>query len=113
MSGLAAKYGSLLTVVIVGLGNPYDDFTALKTMADAAKAEGANSSFLFCDRTANAISSAVSSMVSSTTDTKTALREGHRRGYTTRLDLVDEKDATVKFDWRYYLIRDHFVYDPR
>jgi Alpha-kinase family len=113
MSGLAAKYGSLLTVVIVGLGARQDDFTALQEMAEAANTNGAKSSFQFCDKTANSISSAVSSMVSSTTETKTALQEGRRQGYTTRHDLVHEKDATVKFDWHYYFISDHLVYDKR
>ena len=113
MSALAVKYGSLLTVVVVGLGNPYDDFSSLQAMAEAAKSQGAKSSFEFCNKTANSISSAVSSMVTSTTETKTALQEGRTRGYTTRQDLIHEKDAAVKFDWRYYRIADHFVYHPQ
>jgi len=113
MSGLAMKYGSLLTVVIVGLGNRNDDFVALKSMAEVANTGGVKSSFVFCDKTANSISSAVSSMISSTTDTKTALQEGRKRGYTTRDDLTHEKDAAVKFNWQHYRIAYHYVYDPR
>ena len=112
MSTLAAKYGSLLTVVVVGLGDPNDDFSSLRAMAEAATSQGAKGSFEFCNKTANSISSAVSSMVTSTTETKTALQEGRTRGYTTRQDLVHEKEAAVKFDWRYYSIDDHFVYHP-
>ena len=112
MTALAATYGSLLAVVVVGLGGPYDDFSSLKAIAEAANSQGAKSSFVFCNKTANSISSAVSSMVSSTTETKTALQEGRTREYTTRQDLVHEKEADVKFDWRYYRIAHHFVYNP-
>ena len=113
MKTIASRYGNSLTVTLVGLGDRYDDFSVLEEMASAAKEAGAKSSFDLCNKTVNSISSAISSMVSSTTETQTALKEGRRRGYTTREDLKAEKDAAIKFDWQYYWITDHRVYNPR
>lgn len=112
IASMATRYGDALTVTTVGLGNREDDFSALEAMASAATESGAKGNFEYCDKTAKSISSAISSMVTSTTETRTALQEGRRRGFTTREDLKEEKDAAVKFDWQYYLIKDHMVYDP-
>jgi len=81
-------------------------------MAQAATDAGAKGSFEFCQKTANAIQSAVSSLVTSTTESKLALRHGGASKFTQRDDLVKEDDATVKFDWQYFPIAEHFVYDP-
>ena len=109
----ASRFGQSFTVTMMGLGDPHDDFSSLKTMSKAASDAGAKGSFMFCNKTANSITSAISSLVTSTTESRVALQEGRRRGYTQRKDLVSEDDATVKFDWTYYRICDHLVYHPR
>ena len=83
---MASKYGETLSVNTVGLGNQYDDFSALKAIAEAAKACGSNGSFEQCDRTAHSISSSISSLVTSTTETRLALQEGRRKGFTQRTE---------------------------
>jgi len=109
---MAAEFGETFTVTMVGLGNLADDFSDLQGMAQAATDAGAKGSFEFCQKTANAIQSAVSSLVTSTTESKLALRQGGASKFTQRDDLVKEDDATVKFDWQYFPIAEHFVYDP-
>ena len=113
ISEMAATFGELLTVCMVGLGDVYDEFTPLKEMADAATAAGAKGSFERCERTANSISSAISSMVTSTTETRVALQEGGRKGFTERSDLTSEKFSFPKCKWEYFKIFDHYVYDPQ
>ncbi len=113
MSCMATRFGDSLNVTIVGLGNRGDQFMTLQAMADAAIKAGAKGTFEFCNKTANALSSAISSLVSSTTETRTALLEGRSKVLTTRADLKSEKEAVAKFDWQYFSILEHLIYDTR
>ncbi|KAL7511010.1 hypothetical protein ACHAXN_007945 [Cyclotella atomus] len=112
VSEMAEEFKETLTVNTVGLGNQYDDFTALLAIADAAKSAGAKGAFERCDHTANSISSSISSLVTSTTETRLALQEGRRKGYTQRTDLVSEKETSVKTNWEFFRIDEHFIYNP-
>eukprot|EP00804_Cyclotella_cryptica_P004564 CCRYP_006898-RB/>CCRYP_006898-RB protein AED:0.05 eAED:0.05 QI:2166/0.8/0.66/1/0.6/0.16/6/373/438 len=113
VSTMASEFGDSLTISTVGLGNRNDEFRPLKEIAEAATAAGAKGSFERCERTAHSITSAISSLVTSTTETRLALQDGRHRGYTQRSDLVSEKEAIVKTQWKFYRIIEHFVYDPR
>jgi len=113
ISDMASQFGEVLNVTMVGLGRHHDDFGCMRAMANAATNAGAKGTFEFCQKTANAISSAISSLVSSTTETRTALLEGRTRGFTTRTDLKSEKESLVKYDWQYFKINDHLLYDAR
>lgn len=110
---MASEHGEALSVKCVGLGNQYDDFSALEAISDAAIASGSKGSFERCDRTAHSISSSISTLVTSTTETRLALQEGRRRGYTQRTDLVSEENALVNPNWKFFEIVDHFIYNPK
>jgi Alpha-kinase family len=112
---IASRFSKQLTVKMVGFGNAYADFSALRSMVEAINAavDGAPAEFLYCDKISNAIGTAVTSLVTSLTATRTALMEGAtKRGYTKR-GIASEKETQIYNDWRYYSISDHFVIDPK
>ena len=112
IESLTKQFDDTFTVTIVGLGNPNDAFETLNAMSTAASNAGAKAKFEFCNKTANSITSAISSTVSSTSESRLSLMKGRRNRFTQREDLTSEKDAVVKFDWQYFWIQEHFVYNP-
>lgn len=111
LAHMSWEFGEAFTVSIVGIGDPNDDFSILKRMAEAATYAGAKGSFEFCGRTAISLNTAVSSLVSSTTVTRTSLMNGQSSTLTMRKGLQSEKEAVARFDWEWFEIHDHWVYD--
>jgi hypothetical protein len=112
---IAEKFGKQkLNITMVGFGNKLQDFSALKSMAEAAKdAPGDTSAeFLYCDKMANSMGSAITSLVTSLTASRTALMEaGATRGRTNR-NIASETESRLSNDWKYYAIHTHKVFDP-
>jgi hypothetical protein len=112
LTAMASQFGQSLSVKMVGLGSHDDDFSALCAMASAASSGGAKGSFEVCSKTANSISSVISSVVTSTMETRKTMQEGAHNRYTQREDLLSEKDSFPKFNWKYFSIANHFIYNP-
>ncbi|KAL7471353.1 hypothetical protein ACHAXS_011667 [Conticribra weissflogii] len=113
IQSMSLRFGEALNVTTVGLGNRHDDFTSLQAMATAATVNGAKGTFERCEKTAHSISSAISSLVTSTTETRLTLQSGQRIKFTERDDLTSEKMSFPKFNWQYFRIADHMVFDPK
>jgi hypothetical protein len=113
---IAEQYGTQkLNITMVGFGNKLQDFSALQSMAQAAKdAPGdATADFMYCDKMAISMGSAITSLVTSLTASRTALMEaGATRGRTSR-NIASETESRVFNDWKYYAVKSHKVFDPR
>ena len=112
---IAKKFGKLkLHITMVGFGNKLQDFSALESMAQAAKdARGdATANFIYCEKMANSMGSAITSLVTSITASRTALMEaGAIRGCTNR-NIASEEESKMSNKWKYYPIKTHKVFDP-
>jgi hypothetical protein len=82
-------------------------------MAEAVKdAPGdAKAVFVYCSKMPNAIGTALTSHVTSLTDTRTSLMNGRSSSYTKRI-IDSEEGIHNDADWRYYRIRNHYIFDP-
>jgi Mg-chelatase subunit ChlD len=98
---IAEKYGKQkLNITMVGFGNKLQDFSALQSMAHAAKdAPGdTTADFMYCEKMTNSMGSAITSLVTSLTASRTALMEaGATRGRTNR-NVASETESRVSND---------------
>jgi hypothetical protein len=110
---VASCYGGQLNVTLVGFGNAHADFSVLEAMAEAVKDTpgDAKADFVYCSKIPNAIGTALTSHVTSLTDTRTSLMYGRGSSYTKRI-IDSEEGIHNDADWRYYRIRNHFIFDP-
>jgi hypothetical protein len=115
VAAIAEKFGKQkLNITMVGFGNKFQDFSALQSMAQAAKdvPGGTTADFVYCEKMANSMGTAITSLVTRLTASRTALMEaGATRGRTNR-NIASEKESRVFNDWKYYNIHAHWVFDP-
>lgn len=115
VADIATKYQDKINIGMVGFGNASHDFTTLEAMARAANdAAGSQvAQFMYCDKMANAVGEAITSLVTSTTLTKTELfcHGGSSSGKAKR--AIEAERHKEDWEWQYFPILNHFVYDPR
>lgn len=113
LSQMASYFGKDFTATVVGLGESTDDFTILRNMASAVTKAGAKGNFELCNKTAQSITSSITSLVTSTAESRISLLNGRSHSFTNRNDAKSEDEAKIKFDWKYFVIEHHMVYDSR